>query len=114
MFRWFVNRVANEVATLLQRGERAAITEALGEIRATSAETTREARQLIADMEDVLEKYQRALARIAMRRTREIRSQLEEAPEQPAQVEPSRELTPAELKQALRDRVATGGMMRRA
>ena len=70
-------------------------------------EERREVRTLISDMEDVLEKFSRVVARQAKRRARDMQDALDEEtrPVEPA----SPELDARTRKRLLRSRLAAGG-----
>jgi hypothetical protein len=112
-----INWLANRVATELKRDDDARLTDALKQLRAEREEEARETRKLVQELDDVLEKTQRMFARMAMRRSREIREAADQiGAEQQPQPEPQiqhRPMTAKERKQQLRANLM-GGRFRRA
>lgn len=112
-----INWLANRVATALKRTERDEIRAALEQIRAERESGAREARGLIIELESVLEKTQAMFARLAMRRTREIRKaaeQVEPAEEAMREVAtaPAAPMSVKERKSLLRQRLMSGRVPR--
>lgn len=109
-----LNWLANALATRITRATDARLETALDELRTQHETSRREARALISEMEDMLEKFSRVVARQAMRRTRAARSVLEgelaaeEAPAGQPAAAVAAELTPEERKKMLRGKLAAG------
>lgn len=113
-----INWLANKVATALQRTEADAVAEALDVIRQENEERAREHRALLHEVEDILEKTQRMFARLAMRRSRELKKTLDQADEGEAEQEQQqqqpdwRTLPASERKKLLRQQLRGGGFRR--
>jgi hypothetical protein len=107
MLNRLVNALATRVAAQLQPFVAAAVAE-------QRAADQKQVRELVAEMEDVLEKFSRVVAREGMRRSREAKRLLEEqtiaaAAAPAAAAAAPAQLTAAERKSLLRQRLAAGG-----
>lgn len=104
-----LQRLSNAILTRLVPGLRTEITRIIAEERDHDKKLVRE---LVGEMEDVLEKFSRVVARQAMRRSRAMKAALDED-EQPtpeAVPGPAAALTG---KAAIRARLRAGGMLAR-
>lgn len=102
-----LNWLANALATRIQRADNAKVVDALKEIREEREAGRREVRALVGEMEDMLEKFSRVVARQAMRRSRAMKQALEEDSEQQPQPETTAAALPNDIrarKQELRRR----------
>jgi hypothetical protein len=113
-----LNWLANRVATRLALTEHQRLADGLQELRDERDALRKEHRHIVAEVEDLLERFGRAVARDAMRRSRETKRAIQEREgeeeETPRAAEiPFHELDAKTRKQLLRRRMAPG-MPRRA
>lgn len=104
-----LNWLANAVAARLPRGEDERITAALQRLDDAAQRQRKEARELIDEMDDVMERFHRVMAREAMRRSRAMKKNLEEVDETQERDVQGREEAPAPTarsrKAAIWDRI---------
>lgn len=108
-----INRFVNAIATLLGRDMDARVDKLMQQLRDEREKQKKEHRALVDEVEDLLEKWHRVIARTAMRRSREMKQALEE--EQQQEQEPQNQHSHegggdiGDRKAALRARVYRGG-----
>ena len=74
-----LNWLANAIATRIQMADRAAVQQLINDLVAEREEQRKSTRALIHEVEDVLEKFSRVVAREGMRRSRAAKAALEAA-----------------------------------
>lgn len=109
-----LNWLANALATRITRADTAKIDAALEQLEKERKAARTEVRALVAEMDDMLERFSRVVARQAMRRSRANKAALEEADAAADAPPPAQETAPplsaADRKTLLRQRLRAGGL----